>query len=93
MVEGLEKYGYNDEATRIRQKWCHNCFTVYDQGISITNQDGTKTKEHTLWEKYNVVNIGEIAGDGCYGPSVTGFGWTNAIFKVFAEHLKFDNNI
>ncbi|NEP04331.1 MAG: hypothetical protein F6K25_00820 [Okeania sp. SIO2G4] len=48
-------------------------------------------KEHSLWEKYNVVNIAEIAGDGCYGPSVNGFGWTNAIFKVFAEHLKFDN--
>lgn len=91
VVEGLEKYGYYDDAMRIRQKWCQNCFTVYDQGISITNQDGTETKEHSLWEKYNVVNIGEIAGDGCYGPSVNGFGWTNAIFKVFAEHLKFDN--
>lgn len=89
VVEGLERYGYDQDAMRIRHKWCQNCIDVYDQGVVITDENDTKVTKHALWEKYNVVNVGETAGDGCYGASVEGFGWSNAIFKVFAEHPNF----
>ena len=86
MVEGLEKYGYYQDAMRVRHKWCQNCIDVYEQGVN-----GAENTKHALWEKYNVVNVGETAGDGFYGASVKGFGWSNAVFKAFTEHPNFFN--
>lgn len=88
VVEGLENYGYSQEAMQIRHKWCQNCIDVYERGIEVT-ENGNRETRHALWEKYNVVNIGENAGEGCYGGTVPGFGWSNAIFKIFAEHPHF----
>ena len=38
----------------------------------------------TLWEKYNVTDSkDQMVEEGVYGQ-VSGFGWTNAVFKDFA---------
>lgn len=72
-VEGLLNYGYHTDARRIMQKWCDNNAELFH-------------KSGVLWEKYNVVEIGGKLEDGLYG-SVPGFGWTNGVFKVFAQFL------
>lgn len=73
VVNGLERYGYTAEAQRIMWKWCANCAAVF-------------AKTNKMWEKYNVLKIGCDVEHGLYG-SVEGFGWSNAIFKDFAERL------
>jgi alpha,alpha-trehalase len=70
-TEGLEKYGYNNEAKRIAQKWLR------------TNNDWFH-KHGEFLEKYNVVNPKLPPSDGLY-PSQTGFGWTNGVFTYFAN--------
>ncbi|MDY6803066.1 MAG: trehalase family glycosidase [Cyanobacteriota bacterium] len=89
VVEGLEKYGYDRDAMRIRHKWCQNCVTVYEEGLPINDENGAEVKKQALWERYNVVRVGQTAGEGCYGSAIAGFGWSNAIFKVFAKHPRF----
>jgi alpha,alpha-trehalase len=73
VVEGLTNYGYPDAARRVMQKWCDNNAAVFEA-------------TGYMWEKYNVVMIGAREEGGLYG-SVPGFGWSNAIFKVFANRL------
>jgi alpha,alpha-trehalase len=73
VVEGLDRYGFHEEATRIRRAWCDNCAAVF-------------AATGALWEKYNVAAIGTQAEGGLYG-SVPGFGWTNAVFARFARIL------
>lgn len=70
-VEGLEKYGYKDDAKRIALKWLK------------TNNDWFK-KHGEFQEKYNVVNPKNLPSSGLY-PSQTGFGWTNGVFTYFAK--------
>ncbi len=71
VVEGLKKYGYDDEAELIAKKWMH------------TNLVWFKNNKEFL-EKYNVVDPSKPPAKGIY-PSQTGFGWTNAIFERFAQ--------
>jgi alpha,alpha-trehalase len=73
VTNGLERYGYRDEAQRIRRKWCENCADVF-------------TVTGTMWEKYNVLEMGSRVEEGIYG-SMAGFGWSNAVFVDFSRHL------
>jgi alpha,alpha-trehalase len=73
VTNGLERYGYHDEAQRIRRKWCENCANVF----AVTG---------TMWEKYNVLEMGSRVEEGIYG-SMAGFGWSNAVFVDFTRHL------
>jgi alpha,alpha-trehalase len=70
---GLERYGFTDDARRLRRKWCDMVATVFDE-------------TGACWEKYNVVDPYQRGEGGLYGQ-VTGFGWTNAVFKDFARRL------
>jgi alpha,alpha-trehalase len=73
VTAGLDKYGFSAEALRIRKKWCNLNASVFE-------------KSGTLWEKYNVVEVGGIVEGGLYGDT-TGFGWSNAVFVDFVHSL------
>jgi len=70
-VEGLENYGYSEQAERIAKKWLTTCNDWYIQSGEFL-------------EKYNVVNPDLPPSEGLY-PSQTGFGWTNAVFANLAQ--------
>lgn len=71
VVQGLEQYGYHEEAKRIALKWLRTCNNWY--------------KAHGVFlEKYNVIQPTKHPVEGVY-PSQTGFGWTNAIFERFCQ--------
>jgi alpha,alpha-trehalase len=73
VVEGLKKYGYNDEAKRVATAWVNTNLAWFDRnGVFL--------------EKYNVVNPNKRPVEGVY-PSQTGFGWTNAVFLRFVEEF------
>lgn len=76
VVEGLENYGYKEQAKRISLKWLKNCNDWY-------------LKHGELQEKYNVVNPKLEPTKGLY-PSQTGFGWTNGVFVYLAN--RYANN-
>ena len=69
-VSGLERYGFHVEAGRIARKWVDLITKIY-------------TETGVIYEKYDVVE-GKRAASERY-PDQTGFGWTNAIYKVFYE--------
>jgi alpha,alpha-trehalase len=69
VVEGLQRYGYHDEAKRIAAKWVKCNLDWFD-------------KHGEFMEKYNVVNTRKKPVEGLY-PSQTGFGWTNAVLLRF----------
>jgi len=71
IIQGLERYGYHDDARRIALKWLK------------TNLDWFKN-EGVFLEKYNVVNPEKPPAKGAY-PSQTGFGWTNAVFERLCQ--------
>ncbi len=73
VVEGLKRYGYHDEAKRIRKKWLSTNLRAY-------------AKTGRFYEKYNVVDPDAGAAEGVY-PIQHGFAWTNAVFEVFARDL------
>jgi alpha,alpha-trehalase len=71
VVEGLERYGYRQEARQIARKWLQtNLKTFADYG--------------EFYEKYNVLDPSKPAVEGVY-PSQRGFGWTNAVFVRFCQ--------
>lgn len=70
-VQGLERYGYHEDARRIALKWLKN-------NLNWFNEHGV------FLEKYNVVSPEKPPAKGLY-PSQTGFGWTNAIFERFNQ--------
>ncbi|MCA9332629.1 alpha,alpha-trehalase [Candidatus Saccharibacteria bacterium] len=70
-IQGLERYGYYDDAERIAMRWLK------------TNLDWFN-KHGVFLEKYNVVNPEKPPVKGVY-PSQTGFGWTNAIFERLCQ--------
>lgn len=70
-IEGLERYGYTEEAERIAKKWLK------------TNNDWY-LKHGNFLEKYNVVNTNSPPADGLY-ESQTGFGWTNGVFTYLTK--------
>lgn len=71
VIEGLEKYGYHEDARRIAMTWLKtNMDWFNDHGVFL--------------EKYNVVEPDKPPVKGLY-PSQTGFGWTNSVFAVLAK--------
>lgn len=73
VIQGLQRYGYHDDAKRIAMKWLK------------TNLDWFK-KHHVFLEKYNVVEPHQPPAKGLY-PSQTGFGWTNAVFERLCKEF------
>lgn len=73
VVQGLLRYGYQDDAERIARKWLK------------TNLDWFE-KHGVFLEKYNVVDPEKPPAKGVY-PSQTGFGWTNAVFERFCQEF------
>lgn len=71
VVEGLERYGYHEEARKIARAWVK------------TNVEWF-SRHGVLQEKYNVANPRKKPVEGVY-PSQTGFGWTNAILLKFVK--------
>lgn len=67
VIQGLERYGYHEDAKRIARKWLKNNLDWFNN-------------HNVFLEKYNVVNPDKPPVKGVY-PSQTGFGWTNAIFE------------
>jgi alpha,alpha-trehalase len=67
VIQGLERYGYKEDARRIALKWIK------------TNNDCFQSHAVFL-EKYNVADPDKPPMRGLY-PSQTGFGWTNAVFE------------
>ncbi len=71
VIQGLERYGFRDDARRIALKWIK------------TNLDWFN-KNGIFLEKYNVVSPDKPPVKGVY-PSQTGFGWTNSVFERFCQ--------
>lgn len=71
-VVGLERYGYTQLATTIKQRWLATNLAVF-------------SSQHKFIEKYNVVTPGILGGGGEY-PLQDGFGWTNGVFSAFSHH-------
>jgi alpha,alpha-trehalase len=77
-VEGLRRYGFNDDANRIS----YNFLATIAENF---RNDGT------IREKYNVVTRSSESGvHAGYQQNVIGFGWTNAAFLVFLHELPKD---
>lgn len=71
---GLGRYGYSAAARAVRVAWLGTVATEFE-------------RTGALWEKYNVTGAAQDHGaaeEGVYGQ-VSGFGWTNAVFKNFAN--------
>jgi alpha,alpha-trehalase len=71
VIQGLERYGYHDDARRIATKWMKT-------NLNWFNEHGV------FLEKYNVVSPNDPPAKGVY-PSQVGFGWTNAVFERFCQ--------
>ncbi len=73
IIQGLQRYGYHDDARRIAMKWLR------------TNLDWFN--EHGVFlEKYNTVSPEKPPVKGVY-PSQTGFGWTNSVFERLCKEF------
>ncbi len=76
-VEGLRKYGYNEDAERISMKW-----------LSLVHREFLR--QGYIVEKYDVVSGGsDVSANIHYGYSANqaGFGWTNAVFTRLYDEL------
>ncbi len=76
-VEGLRRYGYEDDAERISMKW-----------LSLIHRDFLR--RGFIVEKYDVVNSSSnVESQIRYGYSANqaGFGWTNAVFARLYDSL------
>jgi alpha,alpha-trehalase len=73
VVEGLRRYGYEQDARRIALKWLKT-------NLNWFNNHGV------FLEKYNVAQPDRPPAKGVY-PSQTGFGWTNAVFERFCQQF------
>lgn len=73
IIKGLQRYGYHDDAKRIAMKWLRTNLNWFN-------------KHHVFLEKYNVVDPTKPPMKGVY-PSMTGFGWTNAVFERFCQEF------
>ena len=75
-VEGLRKYGFNQEADRLSEKF----LTMV---IENFRRDGT------IREKYNVVTrSSETQVELGYKVNIVGFGWTNGVFLELLHGLQ-----
>lgn len=76
-VEGLRRYGFNEDANRIAEKF-----------LSMVHREFRRTG--TILEKYDVERgAADIRGEVRYGyrSNEVGFGWTNGVFKVLLGEL------
>jgi len=76
-VEGLRRYGYDDDANRIAEKF-----------LSMVHEEFQRPG--TILEKYDVERrAADITGEVRYGyrTNEVGFGWTNGVFKVLVGEL------
>ncbi len=76
-VEGLRRYGYNEDAERISMKF-----------LSLVRREFLR--QGYIVEKYDVVNGGSnVAANIHFGYSANqaGFGWTNAVFTELYDQL------
>jgi alpha,alpha-trehalase len=77
-VEGLRRYGFNDDANRISYNFLATIAANF-------RRDGT------IREKYNLVTRSSESNiQAGYNQNVIGFGWTNAAFLVFLHDLPQD---
>ena len=73
VISGLRRYGYNEEAVRLTNKWLNlNAVVLKTSG--------------RLWEKYDVVK-GEVGLSGHY-PTQAGFSWTCSVFARLLADLE-----
>lgn len=72
-VRGLERYGYIELANTIKDRWTKTVKALY-------------MREHRLVEKYDVMTA--RAGGGGEYVTQDGFGWTNAVYAVFAHEIE-----
>lgn len=77
VIEGLENYGYHEDAERIARKW-------------LRTNTNWFMKHGEFLEKYNVVQPNSPPMGGVY-PSQHGFGWTNAIYAYLANKYVINN--
>jgi alpha,alpha-trehalase len=74
-VEGLRRYGFNDEANRLSYEFLSTIAENF-------RRDGN------IREKYNAVDRSTDAGTTSgYAINVIGFGWSNAVFLVFMDEM------
>ena len=72
-VEGLRRYGFNEDADRISQEFVSD---VYDNF----------KRDQTIREKYNVITRSTQAQVSAgYKTNVVGFGWTNGVTLVLMD--------
>ncbi len=73
-VQGLKRYGFDELAETIRQRWMRSTEIVYEaQGKMI--------------EKYDVDSDSRIGGGGEY-PLQDGFGWNNGVYAALHDELE-----
>jgi len=74
-VEGLRRYGFNDEANRISFEFLSNVAQNFK-------------REGTIREKYDVVTrSSDVQISAGYQANVVGFGWTNGVFLQLLQNL------
>jgi alpha,alpha-trehalase len=72
--EGLRKYGFEQEARDLAERWLHTCEVVYEaQGKFV--------------EKYNVYEPKNLSAGGEYDLQ-DGFGWSNGVYLAMKAALK-----
>lgn len=79
-VEGLARYGYNQEATRIARKFLQLLVQEFN-------------RQGTLVEKYDVENCSaNVSAEIHFGYSSNeiGFGWTNGVFLELLKYAEVD---
>lgn len=67
-IKGLRNYGHYRLAHEIKTRWIKT-------NVKVFHEHGK------LFEKYNVVHVGKLAGGGEY-PLQDGFGWTNGVLAA-----------
>lgn len=70
-IIGLQKYGYNELASMIRDRWLALNELVFDS-------------THRMVEKYNVMGGDGLGGGGEYALQ-DGFGWTNGVYAALKK--------
>jgi alpha,alpha-trehalase len=74
-IEGLRRYGFNDDASRISYKF-----------LSMVAENFRR--DGTIKEKYNgVTRSSETQVSAGYNINVVGFGWTNGVFLELLHEL------
>lgn len=74
-IEGLRRYGFLDDSTRLARKFRYTVDTNY-------------LRDGTIREKYNVVDgSANIAVSAGYKTNVIGFGWTNAVYAKLTKFV------